>query len=333
MSDVSGIEISDVLGLSEPLTKLIETVGDGIGKLYEPIHIKRMAQAHGEEIKVIGEAISETGQLPIKFDNGLLKIDSIYIKELAERTKQRLIFQEMKKQNNIDHVVSYAAQELSNREKVSGVPVDKDWVTRFFDSVADVSTDDMQVIWGKILAGEVNEPGSFSLKTLDILRSISKKEAELFSAIVPLVVTTDGVCYITSDTDLLLKYGIHFSQLLTLDEFGLINSSGLQSYNLKISNTKTCVIFNKYRIAVLKGCSDDVVKISYGIYTLTSAGKELFNIMKCVPNNEYIIDFQKDIVKDNIGKVNISIHQVNDINSNSINYEDTPFLEINDKNC
>lgn len=67
----------------------------------------------------------------------------------------------MKKQNNIDNVVSFAAQTISTQSSVSEESVDNDWVTRFFDSVADVSSEEMQMIWGKILAGEVNEPGSF----------------------------------------------------------------------------------------------------------------------------------------------------------------------------
>ena len=45
MSDVKGIEIHDILGLEEPLTKLIECVSNGIGKIYEPTHIKRIAKA------------------------------------------------------------------------------------------------------------------------------------------------------------------------------------------------------------------------------------------------------------------------------------------------
>ena len=57
MSDVTGLQVSDILGLSEPLTKLIETVSTGMGMLYEPIHLKRRAKAKAEEIKLISDAI------------------------------------------------------------------------------------------------------------------------------------------------------------------------------------------------------------------------------------------------------------------------------------
>ena len=48
MSDLKGLEISDIFGLSEPLTKLVETVSCGVGKLYEPTHIRRLAKAKAE---------------------------------------------------------------------------------------------------------------------------------------------------------------------------------------------------------------------------------------------------------------------------------------------
>lgn len=40
MTDISGIEISDVFGLSEPLSKLIDVASAACGKVYEPLHIK-----------------------------------------------------------------------------------------------------------------------------------------------------------------------------------------------------------------------------------------------------------------------------------------------------
>lgn len=45
------MEIKDLAGLSQPLTKLVEVISIGIGKLYEPAHIKRMANAKAYEIK------------------------------------------------------------------------------------------------------------------------------------------------------------------------------------------------------------------------------------------------------------------------------------------
>lgn len=53
MSDMKVIEVSDILGLSQPLTKLVETIARGVGIVYEPTHKKRMAKATAEEIQII----------------------------------------------------------------------------------------------------------------------------------------------------------------------------------------------------------------------------------------------------------------------------------------
>lgn len=66
--------ISDI-GLTDPLTKLIETVSSGIGKLYEPVHIKRMAKARATEIQLIGDSIIEADLLPVQYNNGAINID------------------------------------------------------------------------------------------------------------------------------------------------------------------------------------------------------------------------------------------------------------------
>ena len=38
----------------------------------------------------------------------------------------------------------------------------------------------LQELWGKVLAGEIQQPGSYSLRTLDVLSAMTQKEAELF---------------------------------------------------------------------------------------------------------------------------------------------------------
>ena len=55
-----------------------------------------------------------------------------------------------------------------------------EWVSRFFDIAAGITTEQLQYLWGRILAGEIKQPGSFSLRTLDVLRNLSRKEAESF---------------------------------------------------------------------------------------------------------------------------------------------------------
>ena len=92
---------------------------------------------------------------------------------------QRIQFQEEKRQSNIVAVIGQAAQELGDRE-VQDHEVDHDWTARFFNDVQDVSSEEMQQLWAKILAGEVERPGSTSLRTMSVLKNLDQGTSILF---------------------------------------------------------------------------------------------------------------------------------------------------------
>lgn len=80
-------------------------------------------------------------------------------------------------------------------------------------------------MWAKILAGEIEEPSSCSLRTLDILRNISKEEAECFVKICNAAIKIESEKYaIPADRDYILKNSIDYSDILLLGEIGLIDS-------------------------------------------------------------------------------------------------------------
>jgi len=309
MSDIKGVEIHDVFGVSEPFTKLIETVSGGIGKLYEPIHIKRMAKAKAEEVKIIVEKISDFNALPIKYDAGKVMIDGTDFSELAKRANGRLVFQELKKQNNIDNVVGYAAQDLSNEKVVSEQPVDIDWITRFFDSVSDISSEDMQRIWGKILAGEVKQPGSFSLRTLRVIKNINKEEALLFEKIAPFVMS----CHTDKDKTIFnnflfdvklmnKKYRINFPDIMLLEDADLFyNSNTFRKVGFKLVPKEKESFFGYNRKIEITNISNKTIEVSCLAHVLTEAGKELLPIIldRCTPPEpEYFSNCMDVIVKD-----------------------------------
>ena len=135
MSDLNGIEIKDVFGLSEPVTKLVECVSCGIGKWYEPIHVKRMAKAKKDEIIIISEAIATNIELPTKYENGQIAIDSTDFNNLIKRSGERLAFSEIRKQQNIENVIEKTYEIMENEERVSDEPVNPDWLYAYFDEV------------------------------------------------------------------------------------------------------------------------------------------------------------------------------------------------------
>ncbi|MBK3519820.1 DUF2806 domain-containing protein [Carboxylicivirga marina] len=182
------MEIKDLTGLSKPLQKLIKVVSQGVGALSSPYLIRKTADARAYEIKVLSEAIKDNQQdlKKIGFTEdklSLLSLDGNALQKevpIEERAKNRLEYKEQKRQNNIENITQKAASNLEAETTVSDEPVNEDWTTRFFDYAEEISNDEMQELWGKILAGEIKQPKSYSLRTLDIIRNLSEDEAKVF---------------------------------------------------------------------------------------------------------------------------------------------------------
>jgi len=173
MTNIPGIE------------KLVEVVASGIGAVAGPMlapwaATRRAkariidARAEGESMRIIAQAQADAQRI-LAANPTDLQVES----EGDAPIIQRLDFQERKRHQNILSVVGGAADALENREVPDQEP-DHDWTARFFEFAQDVSDDDVRAIWAKILAGEVRSPGSVSLRTLSVLRDMSRSDAELF---------------------------------------------------------------------------------------------------------------------------------------------------------
>ena len=266
----------------------METVSCGIGKLYEPTHIKRMAKAKAFEIKQISEAICNNANLPIDYANGTISINIEDANDLVYRAQNRFLFQEMKKQQNVEAVVANAYTELENVDSVSETPVDVDWISEFFNAVANISSEQMQQLWGKLLAGEIKQPGSFSLRTLETLRRLSQKEAHVFEEISPFILKCKGDrtgsyfdFFLMSDAEnsLLPRYGIPFNKIMMLSEAGILSENSQISIVLDIDVNDSALIEGIHKVIQLKNLENQSIRLSHSAYILTESGKELLPIV------------------------------------------------------
>lgn len=299
MGDVNGLVVTDVLGLAKPVQKLVETVASGIGKVYEPTHIRRMAKAKADEIQIISDSINKNIALPVRYEAGEICINAEDANELARRAQNRALYQEMKKQQNIESVIGKAYDQLANEEVASEKPVDPDWVNEFFDNVANVSNDNMQMIWAKLLAGEVLNPGSFSLRTLATLKNLSQNEATLFSQITPYILgnimqhNANIVSYfLFSDFDLLNRNHIQYSNILLLSDAGLFNIPGNTMINFHMKPEQSTLIIGSNKSIRIENKSSQEVSLCYSAFPLTEAGTQLLPIASqfCTLKIEHYVD-------------------------------------------
>lgn len=313
------LEIAKVL--VSPTVKLMDMVGGALGTLYEPRHKRKMIDATVYEINSIGEVMRKYADLPVVYNQDGVAITSEDFNRLMQRAGTRLVLQETVKQHNIESVVDNAYEILEKEEVCSEEPVEQGWINRFFDSVADISDEDLQNLWGKVLAGEIKQPKSYSLRTLETLKNLSKHEASLFQKIAPFVLREGNNHFIVSNNDILKKHDLNYHEILQLDECGLINSGISVSLQISLSNTEESQIFNKCKMIVLKGLSSSVTKVSVGDYGLTRAGIEILSLIDFIPDDSIVEDVFDLIVKKSPSNLKMAIHKVNSIQENSINYD------------
>ena len=137
--------------LSKPATLLIEKISDAVGGIAKPWQIVRVARA---EVKA--ETIRAKGR--------------IQISEMEERALLRMVREEGKKQENIENITAKAIANLSSDAKPENI--ENDWISHFFDRCRLISDEEMQSLWANILAGEANNPGTFSKKTVELVATL-----------------------------------------------------------------------------------------------------------------------------------------------------------------
>ena len=157
--------------LSKPATVLIEKISDAIGGIAKPHQIRRVAQAEADAARIAATA-------------------QIEITELHRRAFGRFITEEAKKQENIESITAKSIPLLE--ETAQPQNIEDDWITNFFDKSRLISDDDMQNLWSKVLAGEANSPGKFSKRTVNLLSSLDKNDATLFTKLC-------GFCWVSGD--------------------------------------------------------------------------------------------------------------------------------------
>ena len=131
-----------------------------------------LAAQEGGTPQLIKKAQAEAREYLLTSDGLELEGDVVVQKAMEFQAKKRL--------TNVGSIAGHAAEELRDTEVPDHEP-DPDWIARFFDGAQDVSSEYLQRLWGKILAGEVKSPGQTSLRTLSILRDMTQQEAKDFS--------------------------------------------------------------------------------------------------------------------------------------------------------
>lgn len=199
---------------------------------------------------------------------------------------------------NSAKAIIYAEEQLANDPQTPpDREVDEDWLFTWQDYAGKVSTEDLQRLWGSVLAGEIKSPGSYSTRTLDLLKTLSKLEADAISKIASYAI--EGTIA-RGQKQYLDTQGVNFGLLLRLQEMGVlsgVDSTGLVTSYKTMADGKfiKSLLSNGKVLIVEHGDSSKLIKLE--AYRFTEVGSQIIGLGSFNPDLDYLRLVGKEIVR------------------------------------
>jgi hypothetical protein len=258
MSSLPSINLGE---LTKPATVLIQKISDAVGGLAKPWQIERIAKAEARAAVI-------TANVDVEID------------DLKRRALVRLVNEEAKRQRNMESIIAESLPLLESG--ADPAQMDDDWIEHLFDHSRHISDTEMQRYWAHLLAQEANAPGKFSKHTINILSSMTAREARLFRSLSAAFLRIDNEsielregkpkvpCILLHDvnTQYVRRFYLTHDDMVALESLSLIKLAGSNEYCFSYEPDKLHVeIEYRDEVAVVPLDSDGDVYIGFVIFT------------------------------------------------------------------
>lgn len=219
---------------------------------------------------------------------------------LSQRAERRERMNKERQQSNLEKIMALALDFCP--DYVADMDVDPDWFQQYCDLVLNISNQTMQQLWAKILAGEIGQPGSFSLKTLFLLQRMSYKEALALQKAASLTcrvrLQDSGHIYfgyvrkpsiwqlLTGRSRAVLnlsQFGLTYPQILSLIDLNLLHQIEIESGEL-IPQQSLQLQYHQHQLTCKARHSGVVLQY----YKFTAVGVELLPLLNSQANPAYL---------------------------------------------
>jgi len=310
-----------MIGLSKLAQKMWSTVADkGIGGALKPWQMKRegMAAIELERCRRLVLAQTDSDVEKIKSGEALLVLENnvnpklinknntiideinepyIDIEKITSVVSRDIISEKIAGDINVTKALFVADEILSKDEsEPTTEEIDEDWLYRWRKSASEIKTEELQQLWGGVLAGEVKSPGTFSLRTLDFIRNLSKSEAleieRLYKFVfINRIITNGGDSY----GNKLIDDELNFDYLIRLQNLGILSGVEAMGLSTTIGSTQEDCYSRHIgyedaegkKILVIEH-EDKDLKLELNVILLTSIGIELNTLCKQHIDPDYI---------------------------------------------
>lgn len=208
-------------------------------------------------------------------------------------------------------MVAYHQLKDVSDEEVSDNEVDPDFFARWRREAKVIGERDLQCLWGKVLSEEIKSPDSISFRTLDVVKNLTKREAEVFHKVSGYVFDMLGLIHVENKTV------VTYRDVVVLAEAGLV----VPSVNGTLSRIRNTVFFDGVEWCYVKFEGYVFVvnasSANLSCTLLTEAGKQLYKIMdkKVMSSDDF--KYVAEAVRPKGGRVSVRVYPT--VGDNSIN--------------
>ena len=193
--------------LTEAGTELAKGVRSGGSTLMEALFGRRLAEvrAHAERTQAQSAADARLIDAGLaRYENGKI----VYLADTAACAKFLVLSRDERRAENLAACLDEAVKGI-DKDPVFSLPgkdIDPDFLDDWQDTAERTNSEYMRRLWGRILKGELKQPGKYSRRVLDIL---PVEEAQAFTYIARYAI--DSMVILTEDD---FKKFLHMSSLL-----------------------------------------------------------------------------------------------------------------------
>ena len=237
---------------------------------------------------------------------------------------RELTLTELMKCRNLLKIAKMADEEYAKenkRIKTESPTFDFDWFLRFFESAGNISNEDMQKLWAKVLCEEYKKPNSHSYRALEKLYHLSKNEALLFKECADFRIETPyNEVFVLSSEETFSKddsninldefvvdeasdwiqiitvaYKLSHEKLTLLEECGIL-SSILVTSHLSIEKEEPTHLFNStaiIEIRLAERCKYEELAFDIIGFRFTDSAIQLFPVIESKPKIEFVLDIAR----------------------------------------
>ena len=237
--DVSAVKI-DLKGIGEAaphaenmFKNLLKAIQRGIGTWYGPIGRVREAKADrviaNERAYALIDLIHKQSEL-----QELQKKIGTRAASLEGRAMARFVDEICRAQTNREQIAQQAIEYITDHppEKDAQSEISDDWLTEFWSIAEKIGSPDIQAFFGRLLARNVEAPGTTSPATLRVLSTLTPQVAVRFEHFCRLSIRHGGGVFVIHPTTFAFQnigplddYGVSYEDLFEFESYGLIRSS------------------------------------------------------------------------------------------------------------